>query len=85
MGLFDSGSARQAAAFRYAVDRVNADPALLPNVRLVASIQRIPLQDSFQASKRGKACPFAYHSSAGRSNVNFNYVHTIIAIKDDLS
>ena len=54
MGLFDSGSARQAAAFRYAVDRVNADPTLLPHVRLVASIQRIPLLDSFQASKRGE-------------------------------
>ncbi|XP_037082452.1 glutamate receptor ionotropic, kainate 2-like, partial [Pollicipes pollicipes] len=51
VGLFDSGSERQTAAFRYAVDRINADRNLLPNVRLVASVQRIPLQDSFQASK----------------------------------
>ena len=41
-------------AFRYAVDRVNANRKILPETRLTAQIERIPPQDSFYASKQGK-------------------------------
>ena len=43
----------QEIAFRFAVDRVNADRDVLPKTRLTAQIERIPPQDSFYAAKQG--------------------------------
>jgi len=45
---------KQEVAFRYAVERVNANRNVLPNSLLSAQIEKIPPQDSFHASKRGK-------------------------------
>ncbi|KAF4521436.1 hypothetical protein B566_EDAN010593 [Ephemera danica] len=51
-GLFHPADDRQEVAFRYAVDRINADRSILPRSRLSAQIERISPQDSFHASKR---------------------------------
>ena len=53
-GLFDMSDSDQEIAFRFAVDRVNADRSVLPNTRLTAQIERIPPQDSFYAAKQGE-------------------------------
>ena len=53
-GLFDVTDAEEEVAFRYAVDRVNADRTVLPDTRLTAQIERIPPHDSFYASKQGR-------------------------------
>lgn len=42
----------QEIAFRYAVDKINADNKILPRSKLQAEIERIMPQDSFHASKR---------------------------------
>ena len=44
---------KQEVAFRYAVERVNANRNILPKSLLSAQIEKIPPQDSFHASKRG--------------------------------
>lgn len=44
---------KQEVAFRYAVERVNANRQILSKSRLSAQIEKIPPQDSFHASKRG--------------------------------
>jgi hypothetical protein len=54
-GLFHPADDRQEVAFRYAVDRINADRTILPRSRLSAQIERISPQDSFHASKRGES------------------------------
>ena len=46
---------KQEVAFRYAVERVNANRNILPKSLLSAQIEKIPPQDSFHASKRGKS------------------------------
>ncbi|XP_049845014.1 glutamate receptor ionotropic, kainate 2 isoform X3 [Schistocerca gregaria] len=51
-GLFHPADDRQEVAFRYAVDRLNADRSVLPRSRLSAQIEKISPQDSFHASKR---------------------------------
>ncbi|XP_059485780.1 glutamate receptor ionotropic, kainate 2 isoform X1 [Neocloeon triangulifer] len=51
-GLFHPADDRQEVAFKYAVDRINADRTILPRSRLTAQIERISPQDSFHASKR---------------------------------
>ena len=53
-GLFDLSESRQEVAFRYAVERVNANRKVLPNSLLSAQLEKIPPQDSFHASKRGE-------------------------------
>jgi len=45
---------KQEVAFRYAVERVNADRKILPDSLLSAQLEKIPPQDSFHASKRGR-------------------------------
>ena len=45
---------KQEVAFRYAVERVNANRKILSQSLLSAIIEKIPPQDSFHASKRGK-------------------------------
>nr|CAD7589586.1 unnamed protein product [Timema genevievae] len=51
-GLFHPADDRQEVAFRYAVERINADRTILPRSRLSAQIEKISPQDSFHASKR---------------------------------
>ena len=53
-GLFDLAESKQEVAFRYAVERVNANRKILSQSLLSAIIEKIPPQDSFHASKRGK-------------------------------
>ncbi len=53
-GLFDLSESRQEVAFRYAVERVNANRKVLPKSLLSAQLEKIPPQDSFHASKRGE-------------------------------
>jgi glutamate receptor, ionotropic, invertebrate len=57
-GLFHPEDDRQEVAFKYAVDRINADRSVLPRSRLTAQIERISPQDSFHASKRGQSNSF---------------------------
>ena len=45
---------KQEVAFRYAVERVNANRKILSQSLLSAIIEKIPPQDSFHASKRGE-------------------------------
>ena len=56
-GLFDHSDTVQEIAFRYGVDRVNADRDIMPRSRLTAQIERIREQDSFYASKQGMVVP----------------------------
>ncbi|XP_062531194.1 glutamate receptor ionotropic, kainate 2 isoform X4 [Bombyx mori] len=51
-GLFHPEDDKQEVAFRYAVERVNADRTLLPRAKLLAQVETISPQDSFHASKR---------------------------------
>ena len=44
---------KQEVAFRYAVERVNANRKILTKSLLSAQLEKIPPQDSFHASKRG--------------------------------
>lgn len=54
-GLFlDEGDIDQELAFRYAVEKINLDKTILPRSKLSAQIERVPSEDSFHASKRGK-------------------------------
>lgn len=39
--------------FKYAVDKINRDPTLLPNTNLVFDIQYVDKGDSWHASKKG--------------------------------
>lgn len=52
-GLFHPADDKQEVAFRYAVERINSDRAILPRSKLLAQIEKISPQDSFHASKRG--------------------------------
>ena len=52
-GLFESGDEALELAFRYAIERVNADSKILPFSRLVPRIERLEKADSFQASRKG--------------------------------
>ncbi|XP_043279379.1 glutamate receptor ionotropic, kainate 2 isoform X2 [Venturia canescens] len=51
-GLFHPADDKQAVAFRYAVEKINANRDILPRSRLSAQIEQISPQDSFHASKR---------------------------------
>ncbi|KAG6450855.1 hypothetical protein O3G_MSEX006783 [Manduca sexta] len=51
-GLFHPEDDKQEVAFRYAVERVNVDRAVLPRAKLLAQVETISPQDSFHASKR---------------------------------
>ena len=46
---------KQEVAFRYAVERVNGNRKILTKSLLSAQLEKIPPQDSFHASKRGKS------------------------------
>ncbi|XP_073988845.1 kainate-type ionotropic glutamate receptor subunit 1D isoform X1 [Rhodnius prolixus] len=75
-GLFHPADDKQEIAFKYAVERINADRAILPRSRLSAQIEKISPQDSFHASKRvchllrsGVAAIFGPQSSQTASHV----------------
>lgn len=80
-GLFPPHDDHQAAdpqeiAFKYAVEKINADNKILPRSKLYAEIERILPQDSFHASKRvchlmktGVAAIFGPQSSHTASHV----------------
>ena len=53
-GLFHPSDDKQEVAFRYAVEKINANRDILPKSRLSAQIEQIKPQDSFHASKRGE-------------------------------
>lgn len=53
-GIFDPYDRRQEVAFRSAVDQVNKDNEVLAGYKLVSFVERLPADDSFHASKRGK-------------------------------
>lgn len=54
-GLFHPSDDKQEVAFRYAVEKINANRDILPKSRLSAQIEQIKPQDSFHASKRGES------------------------------
>ncbi|XP_036138978.1 glutamate receptor ionotropic, kainate 2 isoform X3 [Monomorium pharaonis] len=51
-GLFHPSDDKQEVAFRYAVEKINANRDILPKSRLSAQVEVIQPQDSFHASKR---------------------------------
>ncbi|XP_043469345.1 glutamate receptor ionotropic, kainate 2 isoform X3 [Leptopilina heterotoma] len=75
-GLFHPTDDKQEVAFRYAVEKINANRDILPKSRLSAQIEQISPQDSFHASKRvcyllrnGVAAIFGPQSSHTASHV----------------
>lgn len=52
-GLFDSDEEEQELAFRFAIDRINADPSFLGESMLIAHVERVGKQDSFYAQRKG--------------------------------
>lgn len=54
-GLFDTEDDEQELAFRIAVDKINGDSSVLPRSRLVAQVERVGVDDSFRATKKGKS------------------------------
>ena len=63
--MFSEGEEEQELMFRLAVERINADPTILPRSSLVAQVERIGKEDSFHADKKGKL------QTAWFANVNF--------------
>ncbi|KAK4883092.1 hypothetical protein RN001_006411 [Aquatica leii] len=51
-GLFHPADDKQEIAFRYAVEKINNDRAILPRSKLSDQIERMSPQDSFHASKK---------------------------------
>ena len=51
---------KQEVAFRYAVERVNANRKILSQSLLSAIIEKIPPQDSFHATKRGEQIRYTF-------------------------
>ncbi|GFW27494.1 glutamate receptor ionotropic, kainate 1 [Trichonephila clavipes] len=75
-GLFESGDEMLETAFKYAVERVNTDPRLLPNSRLTPQLERVERHDSFQAARKvcdllseGMAAMFGPQSNEGSAAV----------------
>ncbi|GFT15003.1 uncharacterized protein TNCV_4315901 [Trichonephila clavipes] len=69
-GLFDTEDDEQELAFRIAVDRINADTSVLPRSRLVALVEKVGVDDSFRATKKGK-----------RSCVKYTNVSSVNAVQ----
>jgi glutamate receptor, ionotropic, invertebrate len=66
-GLFDGKDANHELAFRYSVEKVNSNRNILPSSRLVATIERLPGNDSFYSGKKGRLFLFLdchWHASA---------------------
>lgn len=60
-GLFHPSDDKQEIAFRYAIEKINSDRTILPRSKLQAQIEKIPPQDSFHASKKGKPMEIKFH------------------------
>ena len=52
-GLFDGSDPMPESAFRQSLERVNENGKFLPSSNLMSSVERIPPNDSYFASKRG--------------------------------
>ncbi len=61
-GLFSEDEEEQELVFRFAVDRINADPSILPKSQLVAQVERIGNEDIFHADKKGLFIALLYNS-----------------------
>ncbi|XP_076317496.1 glutamate receptor ionotropic, kainate 2-like [Tachypleus tridentatus] len=61
-GVFEYSDEALLTAFRYAIDRVNADRSLLSGTRLLTEVEQVEYQDSFQASR--KVCDLLSHGMA---------------------
>ena len=53
-GIFSADEIEQAAVFRYAIDRLNADTSMLARSRLQPYVALIDPDDSFHGEKKGK-------------------------------
>lgn len=51
-GLFGADEEEEELVFKFAVDRINTDPNLLPRSTLVAQVERISAGDSFHTDKK---------------------------------
>ena len=54
-GLFALDEQQQETIFKFAVDKINADPNLLPQSTLTPLIEIIGKNDSFHADKKGES------------------------------
>ncbi|XP_064086755.1 glutamate receptor ionotropic, kainate 2-like isoform X4 [Macrobrachium nipponense] len=83
-GIFDANDERQELAFRYAVEKINADRKILPRSTLRAQIEKLPADDSFHASKR--VCKLLRNGVAGifgpQSENTANHVQSICDAKE---
>lgn len=71
-GLFENFDDDREMAFRYAVDRINADDSMLPNSRLSAKIERLKPQSSFYAAKSGTRYYYIDRFDKHTSDVQFS-------------
>lgn len=63
-GLFHPADDKQEVAFRYAVEKINADRTILPRSKLSAQIEKMSPQDSFHASKKGRSVRYKLSANA---------------------
>lgn len=62
-GLFDGSDPMPESAFRQSLERVNENGKFLPSSNLMSSVERIPPNDSYFASKRGSISGTFFSSS----------------------
>lgn len=79
-GLFHPSDDKQEVAFRYAVEKINANRDILPKSRLSAQIEQIKPQDSFHASKRGECFFFTFVNFAIKQAVSVHFCHDLSGI-----
>lgn len=53
-GMFSDGEDELEAAFRFAIERINDDPSMLPSSTLIAQVEHVSGHDSYQVSKHGE-------------------------------
>ena len=57
-GLFSPDEEEQELVFRFAIDKINADPSLLASSTLAPVIEKIVRNDSFHTDKKGRPPSF---------------------------